>query len=320
MKLRCIHRRAGFIFLLIIAPWVMAESSGRIDSDSALIPNGEHRDTDSAELMDDNKLSVGAGINADYEYQDFDESSADISTLSFNPYVQWDLWSLSLDISWQHIDGDVFVNNNQVNAPGVCDRLPTLTRAQMFVLSRRDNGQALIDYCAQFIADEPKATYSGVGDLSVYLNKGFFIDQGRYWYGSMLLGYTSDNGDWEEGLGSGTRDVIAEGLINADNGLAYATLNIGRQFIVGGDLEAQYNDYWYGQLDAALRINPFVELGSFYEWQEAASDYSDDVSSVALYLLLKLTESFRLRLTGTHYLDVSGYPDYTVNMHASYYF
>ena len=260
----------------------------------------------------------GLGVHYDHEYQRFDETHATIDTVSVAPWVRWSDVVVSLDLPWQEVDGEYYVNGSQANAPRICEQLASLTPLQLQIfINRREKGQTLVDYCAQFNVSTLHDSASGWGDAGIVVSRGLFLDRKRVWYGVMTLGYTDDNGDWEQGLGSGTQDVLMEFMLNGDSGQAYVSVIGGYQKIVGGDLEDAYNNYGYVQIDTALHCNAFIDLGAFTEWQQAASDWSDDVSSVALYVRINPTKTVQWQLIAKDYLDTENYPDYTISSRIS---
>lgn len=268
-------------------------------------------------------VSAGMTLYAERQHQSFDNQSADIDTVALDPYLQFGNWTLSADIPWQQIDGDYFVNNNQPTVPNVCLQIAGLNAQQLTAfINRRPNGQALVDYCAAAVntSDSSSQKVSGLSDITTYLGYGDLLDQQGLWYGMIVVGVKWDNADTDEGLGSGTQDLIIQGSANADNGVWIGTLVVGYNAIIGGELESAYDDYVYGSADIAARVGSVVKLGGRAEWQQAASDYSDDVSSVELYVVVAPLADLQLRLSATDYLDTEGYPDTEISGSVSYSF
>lgn len=257
-------------------------------------------------------LTYGLSMYTEQQHQKFNSSSADITTLAINPYVLLGNWSLSVDIPWQKISGDYFVNNFQPSTPFICQQLGNLNAAQLnSFLAAKPKFQSAYKLCNTLTTNttQTDGDVSGISDISSYLSYGKPLDQNNIWYGMLTMGFKWDNGDIENGLGSGTKDILFEASVNAIKGIWISTFSAGYNAILSGEDKDNYENYGYLTTDLAVRAGEIVKLGSQLEWQQAASDFTDDISSIAIYITASPFEKLQLRLMLTDYLDTSGYPE-----------
>ncbi len=271
------------------------------------------------------EIDFGVDINAEREHQVFDDSSADLDTVSLQPYVMVDNWSFSLDVPWQRASGEKFVNNNY--APRVeavldafCPVYLAATPLQQTLWKR--NHPAYADTVDSACAGGTQATedVSGLGDITAFAHYGLPLDNQGVWLASFGVGYKADNGNLDDGLSSGTQDVKVETSLGAGFGKFSSTLLIGYDWVVGGDYQEFAQDYGYAALDMSVRASRWLVLGATWNYEQSYVEELDDITSLSAYLTLKPTDSLRFRVFYKDYLDVAAYPDHSLGGAVSYAF
>ena len=149
----------------------------------------------------------------------------------------------------------------------------------------------------------------GIGDITAFVHYGMPLDDRGIWLGSVGLGYKADSGDVDEGMGSGTRDVMAEGILGAGIGKFNATAVAGYTWIVGGDAEEGTDDYAYATLDLSVKPLQWLALGVSWDYQQAYVEVGDNAQWFTAYVGFKPLDSLRVRLYSKDYRDTVGYPD-----------
>lgn len=246
-------------------------------------------------------------IAAQQQFHDF--ADAESFTLALSPYLQKENWALTLDLRWENIDGEYFVNNRKTNISSICERINTASSAQLErFLERRSRAGALIDHCNGFTSTTAESA-SGIADVSTYTSYSKPLDLYNIWYLMLTGGVTWDNADWENGLGSGTQDLFTEVAVSADNGKWFAAVMLGHNTVMGGDLERYYDNYLYGYGELGWHITERFRLSSRLNWSEASSDIDEDVTSLALTLNAAISQSVTAGITYTDFFDTDDYPN-----------
>lgn len=256
-------------------------------------------------------VNFGMDISAGRQHQSFTDSSANLDTVSVQPYLQAGNWDVSLDLPWQRAQGDFFVNNNFQPAPSFrCQQYSALTATQVSRLAARypKLAQALSTQCPT-TSNTGSNEVSGLGDATLFAHYAVPLDNDGVWLGSLGLGYKADNGDAESGLGSGTSDARFEAALSAQIGKVSGTVVLGYDAVLGGEQADLVDNYAYASLDVSLRPLPWLTLGALWNYEQAYVDIADDVQSVSAYIGLKPLDKLRLRLYYKDYLDVAAYPD-----------
>ena len=266
----------------------------------------------------------GMDVRAQREHQSFDNSDADLNTISLQPYVQAGKWDISLSLPWQSIEGEYFVNGFQPTPSRICQRLNSLTdlQRQLLINRGRVTGEQL-DYCDQQTT-EPEAvsdSVSGMSDISLFARRTTQLDDAGIWLGSIGLGYKWDNGDEDTGIGSGTRDTTLDFTLSGLQGNWLGYVAVGYVWISGGvaysepgDEEGEvinygYDNYAYATVDGGYKFTPWLTLGASANTQQAYIPGGEDVEWLSAYANVRLFEKFRVRAYVNDYLDIAGYPE-----------
>lgn len=277
----------------------------------------------------------GMDLRIEREHQSFNNTDADLNTLSVQPYVQIGSWDLSLTLPWQKIDGEYFVNGFQPTPPGICGQLSSLNtlERQLLLNNGRVTGDQL-EYCDNQLEESAvvEDSVSGIGDISLFARYARPLDAEGVWLGSLGLGYKLDNGDEETGIGSGTRDTTLDLSLSAQSGKWIGFLSAGYVWISGGiaytepgETEGEvirygYDNYAYASIDGGYKVTDRLTFGVSGNTQQAYIPGGDDVKWLTAYANLRFYEKFRLRAYLNDYLDVAGYPEQEFGASLSYSF
>lgn len=297
----CSLLRAGVASLLLFSVLVEAEVSSKEDAVRV------------GEMTVAEELRVGLDISTEYLRQQFDDADAEIETVALLPYLQFGNWELSLDLPWQHIEGDYFVNGRYPALANFCSGVTSMTQLQQLQLIRSGELTARqIYFCnnnPDLAGSEVSDEVSGYGDATLYLNYAVPLDAAAQWFGSATLGYKHDNGNVDDGLGSGTQDVIGELALAGNFEWASVVASAGYVTIANNDTGLDYDDYLYGAVDLGLHPLQALTLGGRFDYQQVSAEQFDDIESVTIYLRWRVLELLSVRLFNTDYLDVTGYPE-----------
>ena len=272
-------------------------------------------------------IEYGLDFSAERAHQVFKDSSADLDTVALQPYLQVDNWSFTLDVPWQRAKGEVFINDNFQPSPkyltkilSKCDTYAAATPAQRQWLAKRfPNITNVLNTQCQNTAQTDNEV-SGLSDVTGFVHYSMPLDEQGIWLGSIGLGYKADNGDADNGLGSGTSDAKLEGSLSAMFGMFTGTVTLGYDWVVGGS-EADYVDNsTYASLDLSVKPKSWLILGANWNYQQAYVSGFDDVQSVSGYVTVKPLDKLKLRVYYKNYLSVENYPDHEVGGGVSYSF
>lgn len=251
-------------------------------------------------------------LSAERLHQSFADGDADLDTVTFTPSVSVGNFSLTATVPWQHIDGTYFVNTVYpalVNACSYLNSLSNLTKLRLIRQGRLTLEQ--VQYCNQNAGVETSTlndSVEGAGDIEL-LASYFLPPLSEHASTSVGLGYKFDNGDVDEGLGSGTRDVFAETALLLQGERLHLLLTLGYDWVQSDDSGLDLQDYGYAALDTGWRLfEPFI-LGIEYHYQQAVTDLVGDLDYLTGYGELALGEHWRARLSVTDYRNADGYPE-----------
>lgn len=97
-----------------------------------------------AQPQKESVVDWGMDLRIQREHQRFDNSDAELNTLSLQPYMQVGHWDISLNLPWQQIDGDYFVNGFQPTPSRICERLSALRMNSSIIATTKVPNQKLL--------------------------------------------------------------------------------------------------------------------------------------------------------------------------------
>lgn len=298
----------GFCALFFIGVALHAYAAGYSGADKSGMEIGNESANDG--------VVFGFDIGFDREHQEFSDSSADLTTASLVPRVDYKNWELSLDLPWQRAEGGYFVNNGFSPSPIYACQQQALNIAKypgrLAYLQSHPNtavGQ-LYAYCqSQANAAGLDDSVSGLSDATVFLRYALPLDADGIWLLGLGGGYKFDNGDYEKNLGSGTRNTLLEASLGASYGWFIGSVTAGYAWINATDATGTESNYTYGLVDLGIRPLNWLTLGC--NWSSDESYYSglDTVQKTTAYVRVKPLDHIGVKVYVSDYGSTDGYPD-----------
>lgn len=269
-------------------------------------------DNDSA----NSKVEFGFDVGVDRQHQEFDESSADLTTVSFAPRVTFGNWEASLDLPWQHAQGGYFINSGISPSPRYsCANLLENVQGRPVVINYLLNNPdtrsgKLYSYCQSQAGSATSVddSVSGLSDATLSLRYGLPLDTDGVWLLSVGGSYKFDNGDYEKNLGSGTRNTMLDAALGVRYGWFIGSINAGYAWVSATDAIDTRSNYTYGAVDAGVRPLHWLTLGG--NWSSDESYYSDGetVQKATAYVRIKPFDHLGVKVYASDY-STEGYPD-----------
>lgn len=253
-------------------------------------------------------VDVGFDLGVDRAHQEFDGSSADLTTVTFAPHVSYDAWELSLNLPWQHAEGGYFVNNQfPVRAEYLCQNLSNVTTA---FLQRHPRIAALNQTCQNTgVNGSIDNSVSGLSDATLFLRYAMPLDSDGIWLLSMGGGYKFDNGDSDKNLGSGTRNTLLEASLSASYGWFVGSATAGYAWVSATDAAQTKASYSYGMVDAGIHPLDWLTLGATWSSDESYYSGGETVRKTTAYVRVKPLDHVGVKVYASDYGSTEGYPN-----------
>jgi hypothetical protein len=272
------------------------------------------------------KVEFGFDVNVERQHQEFDDNSADLTTVSFAPRLTYGNWEASLDLPWQHAEGGYFVNSN-LNLPPKLDQLVesscsfSANRSAAYYAAHPKLA-ALNQKCisAGVTGSEVDDSVSGLGDATLSLHYGLPLDADGVWLLSVGGNYKFDNGDYDKNLGSGTRNAMLDASLGVSYGWFVGSINAGYAWVSATDAADTKSNYTYGSVDAGIRPWDWLTLGCNWSSDESYYAGGETVEKTTVYVRVKPFDHLGLKVYASNYGSTEGYPDreYGASIYYSY--
>lgn len=265
-------------------------------------------------------------LNLSKQHQSFESSSADLTTLSLDPSLQYGNWDFSLSVPWYRSEGEYYLNGVRPLLVARCTKLQGLTATQIQKLINRGIlTEKQVARCENFMnkLDELNEPHSGIGDVTAFIHYSFAVDNDEIWKASAGLGYKSDSGDASTGLGSGTKDVMFELGISAATERNLFNLVIGYDSIIdSNDFKGVYEpeNYAYASAELSRLINDWLTLGATLNIQQSNIAEGDDTKSVTGYVDFIFSPQWNLHCYMSRYANTQFSPDSEFGVNIRYTF
>ncbi len=115
----------------------------------------------------------GINLQTERQHQEFNDSSADITTISLLPYLQIGNWDFSVDLPWQRAEGGYFVNHFQPTPKYYCQYDPVSIKNKR-KQARRIKAQ--LANCGAVATTQPDSV-EGWSDATVFAHYGIPLDK-----------------------------------------------------------------------------------------------------------------------------------------------
>lgn len=280
----------------------------------------------SAFADDKNGLDWGIDVNLGHQQQSFSTATAELTSVTFNPLLQVDNWNFSFSLPWYKSQGEYFVNGIRPLLITRCERLDSVTPARLQLLVQRgDITQKQIETCAILLSEVAKLneSHSGVGDISGFARYAKAVSDDGVWNASVGLGYKTDSGDSEAGLGTGTKEVMLDVGISMALSDYFFNIMLGYNMVSShDDIEEIYSpkNYAYANVDLSKAITNWCTLGANVSAQQAYIEDGESTQSITGYVNFSLTSTLELHLYTSRYNASNYSPTSEVGANISYSF
>ncbi|MFT3930057.1 MAG: hypothetical protein QM709_07135 [Spongiibacteraceae bacterium] len=247
-------------------------------------------------------IDFGIDVSVDRTHQEFEDDSANITTVDIAPHLQYGNWDFSIDAPWISADA------NYVNSQFPTRLVTACSNVSSYAAKYPNLAARVTSYCQkQGVVDENDKV-KGMSDITAFAHYGLLLDDEGIWLLSAGIGYKFDNGDVEKNLGSDTRNTLFELGLGANYGKLSASLT-GGYVLVDGDDELTESSYNYASLDVGVNPWNWLTIGCSLNYDQSYYIGTDDVTKTTAYVKLKPFKHVRLKIYGSDFGSAEGYPD-----------
>lgn len=233
--------------------------------------------------------------------------------LYFSPYYIYDQWMFSAYVSAERVTGQYQSETQYPQLAQVCALQQSGSRVRFF-------DDAVDAACA-----EAETTYTedtdraGLNDIILFASYDVLLPDPNTGL-SLGVSYSHDNGDYESGLGSGTRDLYTDisGRIYASTLTFWGSL--GYTKILLNNTPFALEDYASGSVGVNWRAKDWLSLSTSANAQQASIENGDGYHYLSAGLNLGKSEGLGGFLTLYRYEDNPGLPEREIHAGVSYSF
>lgn len=265
----------------------------------------------------------GSDLSLGAFHQEYESSSADMDSISISPYILVKGWEISTSIPWYHIEGNYFTNGTFPRLLNVCNRLLGLSEARQQRLIRRGRiTQTQLNTCQASVDElaEAATSASGIGDLGFYANYGINLTESGSWWGNLGLGYSLDNGDYEKGLGKGSRETSASISLGSTMNHWQTEIMTGYVLVDATDTTEDVNNYAQASFGLGYEFSNEFTLGANYSIEQSYVADQKNISRLTIYGDLTVADRWNIHLYASKYTEVEDYPDTEMGINLGYSF
>lgn len=263
-------------------------------------------------VADESNRHWGVDVSVSGAHQAYSSGTGDFYSLDIAPYWNLGNWSIVADLPWQSIDGNYFRNGRFPRLANLCERLNTYSdaRIQRLVARGRITVQQL-ETCNQLaelnrLANESR---SGVGDASLSANYQFDLNTDRSWWAGAGLSYSLDTGDYNQSLGSGTRDLSLQASLGTTQGRWNVHWLLGYTHQQSIDSTEELQNYAQAAVDVAYDLTDSLSLGANYQFEQSAIKDDTNLKMWQAYADWRLNDAWLLHAYWSQYTQQEGFPD-----------
>jgi hypothetical protein len=274
----------------------------------------------------ENEVDWSLDLGVGQQQQTFSNATAKLSSFSLTPSLTVNNWNLFVSLPWYRVKGDYFLEGNRPKFVTLCNRLNSLTSARKTLLV--NNGivtQQQVNNCAAFQAqlDDLNKVNSGLGDVSGFVQRLYELESDGTWSMTAGLGYKSDSGDVDLGLGTGTQDAMLEVGVNMQTEKNFLNAMLGYNLIVADeeiDDLYQSKNYAYASIDFSRSLTKWFSLGANWSAQQAYIEGEEATKFIRVYADFLFMPEAALRLYTSRYLGTENVPNSEAGVELSYRF
>lgn len=252
----------------------------------------------------------GADLSLGASHQEFANASADLNRVDLAPYVGLGNWQVSLQLPWLQSDGDYFTNGQLPRVVNLCNWVTGLSDARIQRLINRGRlTQNQVDGCETLVDEmaEAEASRSGMGDIGVQANYGFNLSE--HWWLGAGLGYSHDNGDYEKGLGKGSRNLDMQLSLGGEINRWQPSLMLGYVWVDATETAELVDNYALASAGLGYKFTDWLTLGVDYRVEQSYVVDEADIKQWQLYSNLRFGEQWYLHAYWSQYAEEPGYPE-----------
>lgn len=263
-------------------------------------------------------------VDVSYQQQTIGKSNTELSSLTLAPSLEWENLYLSLTIPWYEKSGEFYINGVRSQFITRCDRLTALKPARQTALIESGKiTQKLLDKCVMVLdtLGQLNATHSGIGDVAGFARYHFLSETDNGWSTNLGVGYKSNSGDSDIGIGSGTQDLLLEWGVNFSRENFIFSLNAGYDFMSNDNSIQdvyQTKNFAYTSADISQGITDWLRLGASFNAQQAYVEHGVDTKIVSEYVNLAFFDQLNIHVYISQYNGDSLLPDNEVGVNLSY--
>lgn len=265
-------------------------------------------------------------VDLGYQQQTIQKSTAELTSITFSPSVIWGNWDLSLTVPWYETQGEFYINGIRSRLAARCERITNLAPAlQKLLVGRGLLTQKQIQTCdlALGLLTQLNAKQNGIGDVTGFAHYNFPLGADTGWGASLGVGYKSNTGDSDTGLGSGTQDGLFElGVFFAHEQFSLS-LNAGYDFVSGDAAIAdvyQTKNFAYTSINLSKDFTDWFRLGVNFSGQQAYIVHGGDTKIFTEYIDLTPFEKLSIHVFVSQYSGDDLLPDKEVGANLTYSF
>lgn len=265
-------------------------------------------------------------VDAGYQEQTIDQSTAKLTSVIFAPSLELGNWDLSLNIPWYEKQGEFYINGTRPRLITRCERITSLKPArQNLLIALGKLTQIQLDRCEIVLETltQLNAKHNGIGDITGFARYNFLLGDDTGWGTSLGLGYKSDTGDAETGIGSGTRDTQFElGVFFRRNKFSL-NFNVGYDLVSGDESIADIyktQNYAYASINLSRSFTDWLTLGVSFNGQQAYVANGEDTKILTEYINLSFVENVNIHFYTSQYSGDSLLPEKELGANLTYSF
>lgn len=247
-------------------------------------------------------------MSIEHTRQQFEDTDGNYTRVSVIPGVEWgEGWQLRLELPWQTTQGETVVARASPQQVSICEWVQSHPRRVQQWLAQGKITQAQLDRCNDLDGGVASTEADGLADSILWFNR--FIPLTERWAVLPQLGYKSDSGDANTGLGTGTEDAIAEVGLYADFAPISLYALLGHERVLRQSSLGDLDDFSYTTLELDYALSAQWVVGTGIHRETTQVDYLDDMQSVSAQLNWRFLKNYSARLLLQRYNEESGFPE-----------
>lgn len=259
----------------------------------------------------DSGLSLDVSVN--HVEQSLEQTDGNYTAVTLSPGWEWgDGWQLRADLPWRDANNEVLIPRAKPRIRKLCAWAAAHPHRIQNLLNQGKITQEQLDICNHLDGGVETATAQGMEDITLWFNRLWVL--GDRWALQPQLGYKHDNGDEEQGLGTGTRDVMVEVGLSGDFAPFTVDTLLGREHVISQPEDSELDDFSYAECSVGYSFATNWSLGVSAHYETSQLDYYDDMKRFSAQLVWRFLSHYSAALQVSEYNKNSGYPEREMGM------